>query len=373
MGVVLRWARLREGSCLRITGLPPSGLASLRASPEELARRLPVYPTSVLEQGGTARLQPAAGEYVVEDDSVRFVPRFPFLDARAYTVLVHPSLLDDGRDDGFVAHTLRRPARTGAPITHVTEIWPTAAAVPRNALRMYVLFSAPMSEGFADAHVRVRDARRGGHIEQALLPMQPELWDRRRQRLTVLLDPARIKRGLVPHQEAGYALRVGVPVELVVDEGFLDAQGRRLIEPASRRYEIGEDVRAIVNPTTWRVTLPQAGTADPLLVEFDRPLDHALLERCIVVATTDGQPLPGRSETQKGETAWRFQPQRPWPGEALHLAVDPVLEDVAGNSVARIFDRDVTEAPAHAPLVIPVRSAPGDIGLTIVCRANRRG
>ena len=74
------------------------------------------------------------------------------------------------------------------------------------------------------AHVRLVDAE-GATLVGALLPTEYELWDPERRRLTVLLDPARIKRGLVPHRAIGYPLREGTSVTLVVDAEFPDAVG----------------------------------------------------------------------------------------------------------------------------------------------------
>jgi hypothetical protein len=34
-------------------------------------------------------------------------------------------------------------------------------------------------------------------------------------------------------------------------------------------------------------------------------------------------------------------PRQPWAPAAHQLIVDPVLEDLAGNSVSRVFDRDL--------------------------------
>ena len=86
-------------------------------------------------------------------------------------------------------------------MTEVMAIYPTAAEVPRNLLRLYVWFSAPMSEGYAARHVRLAgDA--GERLAGALLP-GGELWSGDGRRLTLLLDPARIKRGLAAHREAG--------------------------------------------------------------------------------------------------------------------------------------------------------------------------
>jgi hypothetical protein len=81
----------------------------------------------------------------------------------------------------------------------VLAIYPTAAQVPRNLLRIYIWFSAPMSEGDAAEHVRLADAALDMPLTGALLPGS-ELWSGDRRRLTVLLDPARIKRGLAAHQ-----------------------------------------------------------------------------------------------------------------------------------------------------------------------------
>jgi hypothetical protein len=37
-------------------------------------------------------------------------------------------------------------------------------------------------------------------------------------------------------------------------------------------------------------------------------------------------------------------PAAPWTDAVHRLAVEPVLEDLAGNSVARVFDRDLDRA-----------------------------
>jgi hypothetical protein len=78
-----------------------------------------------------------------------------------------------------------------------------------------------------------------------------------------------------------------------------------------------------------------------LEVEFDRPLDHGLLARCLHVAGPDGQPVAGGAEPGPGERSWRLTPDQLWTPGGHRLIVDPVLEDLAGNSVSRVFDRDL--------------------------------
>ncbi len=183
-------------------------------------------------------------------------------------------------------------------------IWPTAAQVPRNLLRLYVLFSAPMSEGYAAGHIRILDDA-GQPMAGALLPAADELWDADRHRITVLLDPARIKRGLAAHRLAGYPLRSGERFRLMVDDGFRDAAGTPIRASAERRYQVGGDERRRVEPGRWALSVPATGTADPLQVTFDRPLDHGLLSRCLRVTGPHGQPVEGSAATGPQERSWR--------------------------------------------------------------------
>jgi hypothetical protein len=272
-----------------------------------------------------------AGRLVGDGADLCFVPRFAFLDGTTYTVTV----------EGTSAAVLVRARPDRLAATEVTGIRPTAAEVPLNLLRLYVWFSAPMSEGYAAGQVRLaRDD--GGIAAGALLPTEHELWDASRRRLTVLLDPARIKRGLVGHQDAGYPLRAGEPIRLVVGSGFRDAQGLPLRAPAQRRYEVGGEERRHVDPGSWALTVPQAGTSDPLRVTFGRPLDHGLLARCLHVSGPGGRLVDGTPQIGPGEQSWQLVPRRAWAPGAHGFIVDPVLEDLAGNSVSRVFDRDLT-------------------------------
>jgi hypothetical protein len=326
------WSRSGGGDCIRLTGLPAGAVVQVRPGPAAAGSGLP----------------PMAGQLVRDGADLCFVPRFAFLDGTAYTVTV----------EGTAAATLVRARPDRTTTTEVTDIRPTAAAVPCNLLRLYVWFSAPMSEGCAAGNVRLASDG-GGTIPGALLPGEHELWDASRRRLTVLLDPARIKRGLAGHREAGYPLRPGEPFRLVVDSGFRDAQGLPLRAGAQRRYEVGGEERRHVDPASWLLTVPPAGTSEPVQVAFGRPLDHGLLARCLHVAGPGGELIHGTPQISPGEQAWQLVPRRAWARGSHQLIVDPVLEDLAGNSVSRVFDRDLScpkDEPRQArPVLVPFR------------------
>jgi hypothetical protein len=198
----------------------------------------------------------------------------------------------------------------------------------------------------AAAHVRLVDAE-GAPLVGALLATEYELWDADRRRLTVLLDPGRIKRGLAPHRELGYPLQEGATVSLVVDAEFPDATGRPLRAGASRTWTVVGDERRRVLPSSWSLRPGRADTTEPLRVTFDRPLDHALVTRCLHVVgplgAVDGDGVVGGEEW-----SWMFVPTTPWRAVPHRVVVDPVLEDLAGNSVQRVFDRDLSN-PEDAP------------------------
>jgi hypothetical protein len=272
-----------------------------------------------------------AGQLVRDGDDLCFVPRFAFLDGRAYTILV----------DGVAAAVLVRPRPVSAATTEVLDILPTATEVPRNLLRLYVWFSASMTEGYAARHVRLVDDA-GDAMPGALLQTEHELWDADRRRLTVLLDPARIKRGLLAQHQMSYPLRRGAPFRLVVGEEFPDASGVALRARAERRYEVGGEERRRVDPEDWVLSPPSTHTFEPLNVDFERPLDHGLLARCLHVVGPEGRPVAGIPKVGLEEQSWRLSPSRAWAPGPHRLVVNPVLEDLAGNSLIRVFDRDLT-------------------------------
>jgi hypothetical protein len=274
-----------------------------------------------------------AGRLIADGDELCFVPRFPFVAGTRYAVWV----------DGKVRAVLLRPSAPGAPTTQVLEIYPTAAEVPANLLRFSVQFSGPMSDGRASRHVHLLDDA-GVELENALLSTDFELWDRDHTRLTVLLDPGRIKRGLPTNRAHGYPLRPGESFRLVVDDTFLDAAGRPLMQVTERRYNVGPEERRRIAPSRWTLTAPRAGTRDPLVVTFERPLDHTQLQTALQVLSRDNARVDGSANIGPGETEWRWVPSTPWRAGAHHVVVDPILEDLAGNSLRRVFDRDIAGA-----------------------------
>ena len=168
----------------------------------------------------------------------------------------------------------------------------------------------------------------------------------------MLLDPARIKRGLAPHRAGRVSAQPGT-VPLIVGDGLRDA-ACPLRAAAERRYEVGADERRNVDPGAWTLTVPAGRASRPLAVAFDRPLDPGLLRSLSPRHGPGGPPVRRLPETRPQERSWRLPPREPWVPGVHRLIVDPVLEDLAGNSVSRVFDRDLARAGDAPQPVVPV-------------------
>lgn len=293
---------------------------------------LAVVPASAAQLG--SEVVPTAGSWERSGEDARFTPRFAPVGGTEFVVL--------GREQDAWRELarFRIPESGGQPTTVVQSIDPSTESVPANLLRFAVTFSSTMEDGSAAGHIRLLDGS-GAVIPGALLDMPPELWDRDRRRLTVLLEPGRIKRGLQPNLLAGAPLREGETVTLEVDAGIRDVHGHPLVEPARRTYRVGPAIRSRIDPHRWALRWPDADD-DRLTIRFDRPLDRALVRRYVRVIDGGGEIVEGETALDKDASLWTFAPT---PGRAeLRVRVDARLEDLAGNSVRRVFDRDLENA-----------------------------
>ena len=351
--LTLAWDCLEGKTALRISGWTAVELGDMEGlDAGELSRRLAVMTADAAESSPDLadpdNVPRVAGNSIIDGDALFFIPRFPFVDGMGYAVVFYGTPTS-GQVRPPKIWNIRRPAREVTPTALVEAIYPDVSRVPVNLLKIYVQFSEPMSEGRAQQSIRVRRDDTGEPLEGVFVPLDPELWDPERRRLTLLLDPARIKHGLVPNLEAGYPLIEGVPFRLVIGEEFRNAAGSPLLSGAERVYEVGPEVSERINPERWNLTVPPAGSMDSLLVEFERPLDYALLQRCLEIIGPRGKTVDGRAKSGPGESSWIFDPDSPWVVGTYQLVVAPELEDLAGNSPVRVFDRDITQGEFGLP------------------------
>jgi hypothetical protein len=195
-----------------------------------------------------------------------------------------------------------------------------------------------MEPGSSHEHVRLLDET-GRPVEDAFLRVDDELWDPERRRLTLLFDPGRVKRGVRANLEMGSPLIDGHRYRLVIDPAWQDARGAALASGYDKEFAASAADRESPDPARWTVAAPAAGAREPLRVSFGEPLDHALVARMLTVES-GGRAVRGDVIVVSGDSVWAFTPTSPWEAGTYSVRVDAHLEDVAGNSVARVFDAD---------------------------------
>jgi hypothetical protein len=318
----------------------------------------------------TADLPPLLGTYQIDDEVIRFLPRFPLepgLRYRANLDLIRLDKLTTAGVDAARAGTAELtadyspPRRAPRPPAHVTHVYPSRSVLPENLLRFYIHFSAPMSRGEAYHRIRLLDAM-GKPVNAPFLELDEELWSRDGTRFTLLLDPGRVKRGLRPREEAGPILEAGRSYQLVIDGGWPDAEGNPLAAPFRKPFRTAPADETSPDPKTWEIRPPAAGSYEPLEVRFPEPLDRAMLDRLVVVQDAGGNTLPGQISVTGEETRWQFKPADPWRSGQYRLVIGTELEDPSGNSVARPFEVDavgpITRRVATETVARPFRIGP---------------
>jgi hypothetical protein len=334
---------------VEVLGLPSDVLAKLavvRWGLPQWQRLLSVHASQgdLLDDVGMPAM---AGRYRVDGEVLRFEPLFPLEPQVTYRTVFRAEALpvETPRSDEVVSATLRLPAPSSEPATTVEAIYPSSPILPENLLKFYVHFSAPMSMGRIYDHIHLRDAA-GQEVELPFLEIDEELWDPTMTRLTLFIDPGRIKRGVQPLEEVGPALQAGHEYRLAIDAAWTDAAGNRLKSPFQHAFRVGPPDREPPNPEKWRIHPPAAGSHDPLVVKFKEPMDHALALRLIRVFARDGDEVRGEPMLQNNERQWHFTPATAWKAGAYDLAVQTTIEDLAGNNIGKTFEVDVFESVA---------------------------
>lgn len=285
---------------------------------------------------------PMLGSYDVENDRIFFEPRFPLTPGTRYLAVLDLGQLPSHQGVRYAKMEQRFevPRPTPAAMTVVSHVYPTRALLPENQLKLYLHFSAPMSQGEAYQHVHLVDAS-GKDVEAPFLRLDEELWDPAGQRFTLFFDPGRVKRELKPREELGPSLVAGKKYTFVIDRDWPDAKGNPLKEAFRKTFEVGPPDEQQPDPAQWKLQPPVAGTTEPLRVSFPEPLDHALLHRMVWVVDGQGRRVPGTVTVSDEETRWSLTPEKPWTAGKYRLVIDATIEDLAGNTIAKLFEVDV--------------------------------
>lgn len=273
------------------------------------------------------RAVPVMGRVEASPDQLTFVPSLPLLPGQRYQAEWLPG------DGGIRRVEFEMKAATG--MRPVVSLLPQAR-LPANALKIYLSFSEPMEQGVFLERLKLLDA---GGREIAGPFRETELWSPDGRRLTVWFHPGRQKTGVNLNEDEGPVLKADSCCTLVVDGRWRSTAGAALGEDVRFKFKTGPADHQMPDMSRWNITLPRAGSLEPLVVRFDEPLDPAMLAQALRVQQK-GRPTAVRVTVPASGEEWRAVPQAAWQAGDHELLADPLLEDLAGNSLTRLFEQE---------------------------------
>ena len=270
------------------------------------------------------------GDLIFKEDAVIFVPLIPFTPEYDFDILY----------DGKLMSKVKIPLSKQNSPPKLVAIYPQQDTLPENQLKLYLHFDKPMRTGNALDYITLLDKNKDT-LHRVFLNLQPELWDTSGTVLTLWLDPGRIKRDLVLNRELGNPLKQSQSYTLIISPDWKDTHGIALQTPYTKQFVAGRRDGEIPDINKWHIDIPKAGSSKPLTIDTGEPLDHYLLMESISIVDANGAIVKGQIEVKDNDRAWKFTPLNSWKAQTYKLHVTANLEDLAGNNLNRVFDRDI--------------------------------
>lgn len=301
-----------------------------------------VFPVATKESDGIT----IEGEYEFFNTSVSFTPRFPLVNGVEYSAAFHMDELTNNHNEIYLPKSRSEklelkfalmPDLVEQPA--VQAIYPSSNILPENQLKFHIVFETSMTLGEIYKRVKLVNGR-GKEIDKAFLILDQELWDNDMKIVTLLLDPGRIKRGLRPNMEMGAALKRNEQYTLVVEPGWKDVNGNVTKNSFKKVFTCVPADRAMPDHDQWEIITPTV-SANPLIIELKENFDFVMLNESFIILDSRGHRVNGRMEIINNESTITFTPDNRWNNEDYTLYINPLLEDLAGNNLNRLFDEDL--------------------------------
>lgn len=277
---------------------------------------------------------PMAGDYELRDSNIVFTPAFPLVPGNSYV-----AVLDLSSRGGEVHQVLWEVPKTESTNPKLIKIYPSGDSLPANHLKFYLMFDQPMQQGDIFKYFSLWCVDTEKFVGRPF--RHTELWSADGKQLTLWFHPGRQKSGVNLNVELGAILEEGLEYELRVNGEWASTDGGQLgIESKKRFIAVAKDHEQ-PDPEKWDYILPPVGSDKPVVVKVSEPLDYALAKRCMVIKQ-GGEVISGQIDVTNGERGIVFtRSTGTWTSERVEVEINPLVEDLAGNSPSRPFEVDV--------------------------------
>ncbi len=266
----------------------------------------------------------------LNNDSIIFTPIVDFENGNEYSLIY--------KDELVGKFAIKDVDNNSKP--ELIAIYPSKDTLPENLLKMYFVFSKPMQNvsNFLD-FVTVKNSNTNKD-EEVFLRLENELWNRNQTRITLWLDPGRIKTDLKPNEQLGLPIIEGNHYLLTVSDQFRDANGIKLAEKVVKKFYVSKKDDKMPLIEKWQLSKPEIDTKDVLKIDFVESLDAILAKESIKIIF-NSKEISGQYFLRENESQLEFLPDSFWTKGVYKILVDRKLEDLAGNNLLRKFDVDL--------------------------------
>ncbi|WP_143569698.1 hypothetical protein [Tenacibaculum agarivorans] len=259
-----------------------------------------------------------------------FTPLLPFQVNTTYTAVFN--------DDFF---TFSIPLDANYNHLRVAEIYPKTSTLPSNFLKWYISFSTPVNPTHIYDHIRLINNTTKAKVDRAVLPLETPLLSDDSKLLTLWIEPGRQKRDLGPNTHLGEVLVEGESYTLAIDKNLKDTKGVPMNVDFKYSFRVIESDRTQPNIEQWRFILPKSNTKAPLIIHLNDVLDYGSLYHNLTIINNKGKVMDGVFAIETNKQQIVFTPSKYWNSDAYILKCNPLIEDISGNNLERLFDRDL--------------------------------
>jgi len=281
------------------------------------------------------------GSFSYNKKHTTFKPLLPFQKGNEYTVVykneVYPFVIaiDDNYD-----------------YLQVEVLYPNTNVLPANFLKWYVQFSKPVNPSKIYDHIYLIHESDSTKVDRALLPLETPLLSEDGKLLTLWVEPGRQKRDLGPNRELGEVLILDKSYALVIDKELKDTQGIAMQEKYMHSFKVENFDRIKPSITSWKIDVPKANTRETLRINFQEYIDYGSLKGALEIVNESGTIIDGDFTINVNQNFALFKPSQDWNKETYIIKCGSIIEDLAGNNLERLFDRDITVEESDAVLEV---------------------
>ncbi|WP_378173819.1 Ig-like domain-containing protein [Aquimarina sp. SS2-1] len=272
---------------------------------------------------------PILGKTIQGEKEIRFIPLIPFGWNQKYTVLFNGDI-----------EYFSLPIPAGYEPLTVTNIYPSDSLVPSNILKWYVKFSKPINKVNSYSHISIL-TEKGDTLSRAILTLENVLISENGTLLTVWMEPGRQKRGLIPNQQLGPVFKEKETYRFMVSKEIKDMNGVSMNIGYKHKFQVTSEDRTKPSIKDWKINVPNVNSVSKLIIHTDESLDYGSCIRNIIVFDSNQMEIEGSWNIDDKETVLSFTPLKPWKNDNYQIVFSEVIEDLAGNTLNRLFDQNM--------------------------------